>query len=1203
MKKITLIAASMLLAGTAFAADANGYWYIRGEFNGYNPDGNQEWALMDDDEGKAGVYTGTFTVPAGEFKFNLMNAEDQIFVPMDEDGYTTSENLDFSESLIYHGVSALATDDYEEMCYWMNSGWEGGQVTVTVDSNGNNPSVEIDVIPKQAVGSEDLYKIEGPTDGLITITWADYMVWPSGSGAYLQPTAGEKIDLYRKGTTTGDYQIWLNESDEEIPGHIYVDLNSLDLADGVYTLVIPEGYVDVVSEDYEYFESNPEITFTFEVGESSDPSYGYWYIRGEFNGYNPDGNQEWALMDDDEGKAGIYTGTFTVPAGEFKFNLLNGENRVFVPVDSDFDYTNVVVVFENNTFKGLAGLAWDDEEEVYYWSDPTWAGGMITVSVNANENNPSIEIYAFPAQVGGSDDLYTVAGPTDGLITITWADYMVWPTGGGAYLQSAAGEKIDLYRKGTTTGDYQIYLNEDEDAIPGHIYVDLNSLDLTDGDYTLVIPLGYVDVVSEDYEYWEANPEIRYEFTIGGSSDVPSAEVTVEPASGSSFKACPDDFTVAWDGQKLAFGPDANIDTWGSLNIPVYLNGEPFVENQYGDGVSQVYAFGDLSEDATSITFINTFGYNLDHQYTDGYELEFVIPAGDVLVGDNQTPCEEIRIVYTIKPEQTSGEAWITTATVVSPEGGDFLNYMPYSVELEWRVNDVAQEVSFVSDSHVVKVNLNGEEYEAEAELLVGNDSGIAPMAEGDDEENDASGTILTIDLYNVMESAGFPETGVIEIAIPADFVQDSMSISNQEQTVSFIVLASCPDSQVVVYPAPYSTYPPRMLSEVTVTFPDEITDLHSGQNITYSWTDMDTWEYFEEVYTGEVKIEGNTITLDLSFLESGNDYTVLIPSSYVMVGTDMVNTTVYIDYIVFDGMQDATVLNGPEEWGLVAQGFIPEIMLTWNFETVAPTGDSLGMQVITRDENWVQTITDVPASAITFATIEVPGDEPGTPEVGSTRASDAGNVLKVDLGSVVPADYTGVVSLVMPEGMVANVNGEVNPEFELSFYVYPYCDVDATFEIVDNVIEFSWQGYSVSSPDKDFFIVNSEGERTELTVAQGWWAPEGEIEINDSYTGFIFNVGEMDLTDGAYTLVIPGESVQLDDNDYNTYLNKEAYFEFIVKDGVVSADMPGSVESIGNANMIEGVYNINGVKVSNDLNSLSNGIYIINGKKVMIRK
>ncbi|MCH5223065.1 MAG: hypothetical protein J1E82_03415, partial [Muribaculaceae bacterium] len=46
------------------------------------------------------------------------------------------------------------------------------------------------------------------------------------------------------------------------------------------------------------------------------------------------------------------------------------------------------------------------------------------------------------------------------------------------------------------------------------ITVDLNNLDLAAGDYSLVIGEGYVDVISEDYEYWESNPEIVYEFTV-----------------------------------------------------------------------------------------------------------------------------------------------------------------------------------------------------------------------------------------------------------------------------------------------------------------------------------------------------------------------------------------------------------------------------------------------------------------------------------------------------------------------------------------------------------------------------------------------------------------------------------------------------------------------------------------------------------------
>ena len=336
MKKFYTLATSLLLASTAFAAQGDNYWYIRGAFNNYNPNYSDEWALMDDDEGKANEFTGTFTVPAGEFSFNLMNSEGQIFCPMDDDMDATPMNVVFTDNQFF-GSASLAWDDDEEGYYWKNTSWNGGMITVTVDASGNNPSIQIDAIPNQEVGDSELYVITPYDDGIIVITWPGYYVWPSKEGAYVLSETGEETPLvrYKSGIET-DYQITIQE--DYIPGYISIDLNNLNLPDGEYSVIIPEGYVDIVTEDYDFY-SNPEISVSFTIGEGTqvDP---YWYIRGTFNNFNPAGLMEWALMDDDEGEEGIYTGTFTVDAGSFSFNLMSGQGVIFIP-EANYEGTDV----------------------------------------------------------------------------------------------------------------------------------------------------------------------------------------------------------------------------------------------------------------------------------------------------------------------------------------------------------------------------------------------------------------------------------------------------------------------------------------------------------------------------------------------------------------------------------------------------------------------------------------------------------------------------------------------------------------------------------------------------------------------------------------------------------------------------------------------------------------------------------------------
>ena len=246
-------------------------------------------------------------------------------------------------------------------------------------------------------------------------------------------------------------------------------------------------------------------------------SFPYWYISGEFNAYAAPGQDEWALMDDDEGEYGEFTGTFTVPAGEFKFNLVNPDGNFFVPVNpKNFDTHNETVTFTDNVFDGTSALAWEEYEENFYWVDPTWNGGMITVTVYATTNNPKIRIYAFPE--GGNVDSdynkdYSIT-PIDEnqVISIYWNGAIddIWYESGQAYIQASDGTQIDIIKNIPGQAGQVTLL----DAAPFGLSIDLSSLSLPTGAYTLVIPAKYVQIVSNDWEDFLYNPEISYNFEL-----------------------------------------------------------------------------------------------------------------------------------------------------------------------------------------------------------------------------------------------------------------------------------------------------------------------------------------------------------------------------------------------------------------------------------------------------------------------------------------------------------------------------------------------------------------------------------------------------------------------------------------------------------------------------------------------------------------
>ena len=93
-------------------------------------------------------------------------------------------------------------------------------------------------------------------------------------------------------------------------------------------------------------------------------------------------------------------------------------------------------------------------------------------------------------------------------------------------------------------------------------------------------------------------------------------------------------------------------------------------------------------------------------------------------------------------------------------------------------------------------------------------------------------------------------------------------------------------------------------------------------------------------------------------------------------------------------------------------------------------------------------------------------------------------------------------------------------------------------------------------------------------------------------------------VPDGVYTLYIPEALVLLTVNNVN-YLNSPYY-----SDPIIIGDTESVFKEINKDNQMTGVtvYNLNGVKMlessdSNAVNNLAKGLYIINGKKVYIRK
>ena len=183
------------------------------------------------------------------------------------------------------------------------------------------------------------------------------------------------------------------------------------------------------------------------------------------------------------------------------------------------------------------------------------------------------------------------------------------------------------------------------------------------------------------------------------------------------------------------------------------------------------------------------------------------------------------------------------------------------------------------------------------------------------------------------------------------------------------------------------------------------------------------------------------------------------------------------------------------------------------------------------------------------------------------------------------------VVSL--PEGIVKNGEGLLNPAQDFTFYLMTaYSDFEVTPETGSEI-------------PQDEAIIKVSFEDNELVYNSGVitvYVYEPEFDTYDleySKEVTINNDNELviDLTSlapGFYEVVIP-EGLVFVTEDGEKYINSDIWLEYTIT-------LSGGVTSIQVNNDHSEIYNLKGVKMGNDLNNLTRGIYVIDGKKVMVK-
>lgn len=420
------------------------------------------------------------------------------------------------------------------------------------------------------------------------------------------------------------------------------------------------------------------------------------------------------------------------------------------------------------------------------------------------------------------------------------------------------------------------------------------------------------------------------------------------------------------------------------------------------------------------------------------------------------------------------------------------------------------------------------------------------------------------------------PYMGEVTVTIPAGVVKNAAGSTNPAQIINFTVMEEAYYNYTVT-PESYSTVNPETLKNVTITFNGTITLTEPAQSVKITSPD-----YVEsKLPADKVTATENALVLDLSDLQQGyNDITV--PSGFVIVtdasGSQAINANILLSYTVWDGMAQGQVIY-PQAFNI--SSLEEPIQVTWDCpitlsETVLPTlyCYSAGMYG-----------NAIPADAVSIE----------------------GDVLKIDLSSYAELVSTGSnMEVTLPVGLVEGEQG-MNPVQNVSFYYYKPYDQEAEYEMEDGIMMISWPFVNDigSSYSENIYVVLTDGSKRDLTWSQ--YGSAGDAKIPSGEEPFAnerveVDIDALELEAGDYTLVIPECIIFFYMPDYTTYCNPLTEIPFTVEGGYSGIDQ--MMESDG----LYRVYNLQGINVlntqdKNALNNLPAGIYIINGKKTLLRK